>query len=95
MAAFHPLAAIQRRNDQCPLNAQKTKSASFLQAFHNVRNLPSPFGWTVRVLRFLLFEFQRVPRPNQSCHLKPSKADPTQSALGDVFRGQDHAIKNF
>jgi hypothetical protein len=37
----------------------------------------------------LLLEFQRVPRPNQSCHLKPSKADPTQSALGDVFRGQD------
>ncbi len=34
----------------------------------------------------LLFEFQGVPCPNQSRHLKPSKADPTQSALGDAFR---------
>src|SRR5450631_85568 len=40
----------------------------------------------------LLLEFQRVPRPNQSCHLKPSKADPTQSALGDVFWGQDQTM---
>ncbi len=74
------------------------------QTFHDARNLPSPLAWAVRGDRLpspgqaphrLLLEFQRVPRPNQSCHLKPSKTDPTQSALGDVFRGQNHAIKNF
>src|SRR5674536_90390 len=36
----------------------------------------------------LILEFQRVPRPNQSCHLKPSKADPTQSALRTFFGGK-------
>jgi hypothetical protein len=37
----------------------------------------------------LPLEFQRVPRQNHSRHLKPSKADPTQSAMGDVFQEQD------
>jgi hypothetical protein len=86
------------------MNGQKTRSAPFPQTFHDDEicrrlsrlgcsrrdRLPSPDK-----PHRLLLEFQRVPRPNQSCHLKPSKADPTQSALGDVFRGQDHAIKNF
>jgi hypothetical protein len=36
----------------------------------------------------LLFEFQRVSRPNHFHHANPSNTNPTQSALGDVFRGQ-------
>ena len=77
------LTACRKVHSVQPLDLQRTEERS--RRWPNSR----PFGSPDKPHRLLL-EFQRVLRPNQSCHLKPSKADPTQSALGDVFRGQDH-----